>query len=70
MNVLGKVYNQTYVTLINVHYSSFLVSFVNLDTPKSDEVATGNVKEIACLIQFILGAAVNCDNKKIGRAHV
>ncbi|CAG5113383.1 Oidioi.mRNA.OKI2018_I69.chr2.g7494.t1.cds [Oikopleura dioica] len=39
------------------------LSFVNIDTPKSDEVATGNIKEIACLIQFILGAAVNCDNK-------
>ena len=36
---------------------------MNIDTPKSDEVATGNIKEIACLIQFILGAAVNCDNK-------
>jgi len=39
------------------------LSFVNIDTPKSDEIATGNIKEIACLIQFILGAAVNCDNK-------
>lgn len=50
-------------TFLLVFRTFSLVSFVNIDTPKSDEVATGNIKEIACLIQFILGAAVNCDNK-------
>ena len=54
---------QTYDSFFKLYKLIFKVSFVNIDTPKSDEVATGNIKEIACLIQFILGAAVNCDNK-------